>query len=395
MGTDLPAGGLPMYSVKVYNMPQIVILTRAFLYNPQTNRISIGGLETYLCELARTCQKNGFEVVICQKFTENFTVKFEEIQIEGVCCLTSSQKFYRKVRAKYGEDAFYIIDSDQEDIRTKAPNVVVIQHGIAFDGPGDIHFRGRYCGIGKCFLKLLKVIWNIRRFHRVRNMVCVDYNYFNWIRAVTSLNPKGNIRVIPNYTSSIISQTELEKKLKEKNRKRIVFARRFTDYRGTLLFAEVVDKLLLSYPDLQFTFAGDGPFRNFLEEKYKQVKQVCITSYDANESVAFHYQYGLAVVPTLFSEGTSLALCEAMAAGCYPIATHVGGMTNMIIDGYNGSLVYPSVDAVYKQMEEVLLLPDEEFERRVERAWETAKYGFSLDKWRASWMECLQYLMER
>lgn len=372
-------------------MQQIVILTRTFFYNPALKKISIGGVETYIRELAKTCQMAGFKVVVCQKSPAVFSDVFDGITVEGVVSPGKNQFFYKKVRRKYGNSAFYIIDSDQEDIRAKEDNVVVIQHGIAFDGPlsgkGWLRFT-----VVRQVVKLLKVISNIRRSRNVRHMVCVDYNYFNWIRTVSWLQFQDSIRVIPNFTSSVIERDALVRKLEKDARKRIIFARRFVDYRGTLLFAEVTDKLIRKYPYLQITFAGDGPLGPMLKEKYRGIENVLITSFSAEDSVDFHTGYDIAVVPTLYSEGTSLALCEAMAAGCYPVATHVGGMTNMLIHQYNGSLVFPSGEAIYKEIDTVLQLPEEEFYRRVEHAWETARYSFCLEKWRESWVDYLRFL---
>ena len=49
----------------------------------------------------------------------------------------------------------------------------------------------------------------------------------------------------------------------------------------------------------------------------------------------------ICVIPTLYSEGTSLSAIESMAAGCAIVATRIGGLTDIIIDGYNGLLVNP------------------------------------------------------
>ncbi len=46
----------------------------------------------------------------------------------------------------------------------------------------------------------------------------------------------------------------------------------------------------------------------------------------------------------MYSEGTSLSCLEAMACGNAVIATNIGGLVNLVIDGYNGILINPSED---------------------------------------------------
>ncbi|WP_420491566.1 glycosyltransferase [Neobacillus drentensis] len=53
----------------------------------------------------------------------------------------------------------------------------------------------------------------------------------------------------------------------------------------------------------------------------------------------------------LGSEGTSLSLLEAMAAKCAEIATNVGGMTNIILDNYNGLIINPDESELYLALE--------------------------------------------
>ena len=114
----------------------------------------------------------------------------------------------------------------------------------------------------------------------------------------------------------------------------------------------------------------------------------------SSESVLFHYNFDIAVVPTIFSEGTSLSLCEAMASGCFPIATHVGGMTNMLIDGYNGKLVYPSEGMLYKAIVDVLSLDKKDFCQIVLNAYATVQKSFSKEKWTLEWLSFIDEVMK-
>jgi len=96
----------------------------------------------------------------------------------------------------------------------------------------------------------------------------------------------------------------------------------------------------------------------------------------------------LLFVPSLASEGTSLSVAEAMATGCPVVATAVGGITNMIINGYNGILTMPNSSSIQDGIES--LIQNSETRQSIGiRAYETAKAAFSIEQWKKSWKEVL------
>ncbi|MGR4357642.1 glycosyltransferase [Escherichia coli] len=83
-----------------------------------------------------------------------------------------------------------------------------------------------------------------------------------------------------------------------------------------------------------------GPEQYLVDELKKEYpNSVYQTSYKSEDSIHFHQQYDIAIVPSIGSEGTSLSLLEAMSAKCLVIATDIGGMTNIILDGFNGRMI--------------------------------------------------------
>jgi glycosyltransferase involved in cell wall biosynthesis len=95
----------------------------------------------------------------------------------------------------------------------------------------------------------------------------------------------------------------------------------------------------------------------------------------------------IALIPTKGTEGTSLSCLEAMAAGCAVIASPVGGLTDLIIDDYNGLLVKPTPSHLIAAID--LLINDHlQRERLGEKARETAA-AFSLERWREKWTSAI------
>lgn len=204
-----------------------------------------------------------------------------------------------------------------------------------------------------------------------------------------------HLTVIPNAAAEAISREEFDEKLNsitDLKKSKIVFARRLMRYRGAQMFANVVTKLLDKYPNLDITIAGDGDLEEKLKKDFEGNKSVHMTKYTTEQSLEFHKQFDIAVVPTIYSEGTSLSLCEAMAAGCMPVSTHVGGLTNIIIDSYNGKLCYPSEDALYNAFEELLNMELSEYKKMLTNSYNSCTTAFIKSKWEERWIKYIESL---
>lgn len=379
-------------------MKKIVIVTYSY-WDFDQDKVRVGGLETYLYDLIGFVNDSlNYDCIVYQSTNRSdFSVKnLGKTRIVPFYFPKISRKSYQILfdeafRIHGDSDAIYIVATDQMNVCSRAKNVIAIQHGISWDIPyAMIHgFWGRNSLLKK-INKYIRCYVNSRRYRNTRNLVCVDYNYFNWLRTLENIDARHNVVVIPNYSSSVISEKELEDKLARNDSScRILFARRFVDYRGTLLFAAVAKRLLEEFPSLHITFAGAGPLEDDIRALAEAYDNIHITSYESKDSIRFHYDYDIAVVPTIYSEGTSLSLCEAMAAGCLPVTTHVGGMTNILIDGFNGFFSPISEDELYSTIRKAILLPRAEREEMIRNAFQVVRSGFSKKKWELSWKKLL------
>lgn len=76
---------------------------------------------------------------------------------------------------------------------------------------------------------------------------------------------------------------------------------------------------------------------------------------------------------------------------CAVVATNVGGMTNMVIHGYNGCLVNPDVDDLTTALS--TLMSDANLQLKLgKQAAVTARDAFSLSRWKSHWSEVLDWL---
>ncbi|MFT3756172.1 MAG: glycosyltransferase [Pseudoxanthomonas sp.] len=121
---------------------------------------------------------------------------------------------------------------------------------------------------------------------------------------------------------------------------------RLVTLKNQQLLLDAAAQLVPSHPDLMVVLAGDGPLRGELEADTRQLgiaDRVLFTG--ARKDVPrLLNAFDVFALPSR-TEGLSIALLEACAAGLAIIATDVGGNGEIVRDGATGCLV-PSNDGV-------------------------------------------------
>jgi glycosyltransferase involved in cell wall biosynthesis len=375
----------------------------AIIYNkfldPEGNELAIGGIETYMHFLSKLCVKKGIEPVIYQVATRNFRKKLDDVTVVGVLIPGGKNMASKLTEAALQEidlkSDLVIFGADRLAMPIGTDRCVSIQHGISFDLPMYHHNEYRSTRlrrlIGERLYQLLRRRRALQDYLRCPNRVCVDFNFLNWYRTFLHADSTGKDWVIPNFTS-LAPQETVAGRAEKQHPLRVLFARRFLSYRGTRIMAEAAKGILGKHPDVQFTFAGGGPDEDWLKDFFRNESRVQITKYHHTEVINIHLQHDIAVVPSLGSEGTSLSVAEAMGCGCAVVASAIGGITNMILDGYNGLLCMPTADQIQQRLEE--LICDDELRLRIgARAYETAKDAFSLERWEQHWSRVIDEIV--
>ncbi len=369
-------------------------------FNYETEHPNLGGTQTYLTELAEVLYSQGYDVHILdekQGFSNRpQTGTFNHFTVEEFFYGYNLNKSFHSYYKTYTDDeTLFIIGDDEQAIYPKGlKNVISIQHGIGWDyerttGKKSLPY---IFPIYKLIICLKKVF----NFYKGSNYVCVDYNYFNWLRTLYYIPKDRFFRVIPNFSSAQFSRQDIEKKLdavEDLKSSNIVFARRLQWYRGAIIWAKVIKRLSSEYPLLKFTIAGEGSCKKDMCNILKDIPNITFTKFNAEHSVEFHKNFQIAVIPTIYSEGTSLSACEAMAAGCLPVVSCVGGLANIVIDKFNGRLFYPDEEELYQTVKEVLEMDIGEYKRMVWRAYESTTTTFSRKMWADKWIKVIKTIM--
>ncbi len=127
---------------------------------------------------------------------------------------------------------------------------------------------------------------------------------------------------------------------------------RLEKVKGLKYFIDAANGFLNYNPNAKFLIFGEGSLRNDLENYVHELKRESNIifkgfSYDTQE--AFNL-FDVFVLPSV-QEALSLALIEAMSAGCACISTNCGGPTEIIKNNENGFLVpIKNSDAILETM---------------------------------------------
>jgi glycosyltransferase involved in cell wall biosynthesis len=92
-------------------------------------------------------------------------------------------------------------------------------------------------------------------------------------------------------------------------------------------------RLLKSQPDARLVVVGDGPMRQPLEEQSRSLGVASDVIFTGAQPDPFTWMAAMDIyVNCSTSESSSNSLLEAMACGCLPVASDVGGAREMLTD---------------------------------------------------------------
>jgi len=355
--------------------------------------IYIGGIQNYIKSLNDIFAKKGHQVEVYQLAKRSDHSIIDGISINSYestsgNVLSEVKRMFAFFASKFKKDDIIIWGTDTIGFKTDFKNVIAIQHGITFDlmyyNLLNPVWHNNFFGT---IFKQLQCYKARKNFKKYKNVICVDYNYLNWIRTQLPRSITDNASVIPNYADKIFKESinvEDSKELK------ILFARRFSFERGSEIMLDLIPKVLSKYPFVKFTLSGDGPYKDKFEKQFTGNDNVTITKFKVGEGDEFNLNHHITLIPTYGSEGTSFSLLEGMACGAIPIASNVGGMTNIIIDGFNGFLVEPKSSEYFKVIEKIILMQKDRIKVLSENSKATLENGFSKELWENRWLSYIE-----
>ena len=370
-----------------------IIIESQFLVrhkNPEQG-IIVGGSQRYAIELAKIFKELDYNVVFATKSEKNYT--FELDGIGKVLCLKSKKGFFgdrqfakKIVKIAKTEQASIVCYSDALlGIHKVFKNSFALQHGIAWDNPKErLHVM-----LNNFLYK--KAVMSFKR------VICVDTNFINWMRekSVGYFKNPSKLIYIPNFADEKVFQYKFQKWDIDKQ-KILFFPRRFVEKRGYSLFLETCSELKNKGLEFKVRIASE----DFKEDAiYKVLDSYNLKDLDVEvvhpnfDEIGLMYRDAfLTFIPTIWSEGTSLSAIESIMCGCPVIATNVGGLGNIVIPDFNGSIVEPTVNALVNTTIKY-------FNNIGKRDVESSNCGFMVDifkkqKWKERVLESIKELID-
>lgn len=337
-----------------------------------------GGAERYVFDLANLLSQSGIQVRILQNANIAFNKMYKGIEVVGV--KTSSGGDLRALSKVFDNECkgvdIVIASPAELACEIKSHKTIGINHGIFWDYKLNIFKEKGYRSHKNTFDSLEKSELTI----------AVDTNFINWVRTYSYPLAK-KIRYIPNY----YSKTEFSPIEKNFDSDLVVlYPRRLSETRGIFITLQAFEKIFELYQNVTLHLVGqaDNKTSILVNEYIKKFDgRVIWEELEMDQMITAYQKSHIALIPTMYSEGTSLSCLEALATNNAVIATNVGGLPNLVIDHYNGLLIDPSANELTKAIE--LLIHDRNLLKYLANNGLSVSSAFEKNNWNIRWLEII------
>lgn len=336
----------------------------------------IGGAELYVVRLAHLLSKLNYDVEIIAGGASSWEGNLGYCRVRmlplpptaaGGFPLILSRKFSAvedpTALRIYSEARYAAVRPIDSSHRT-----IGILHGVEWDTPflayvfREVRYRARSIGgLPAAALKFIyfrrMVPWLTHRgLRRLSAAVSVDRN------TLAYLSPEvvNRVSVIPNFVDTDLFRPDVppQEEPRDDGKHVLLVPRNLNVARGVQLIPRVARLMRDIRRDFVFWIVGAGPLRTYLENEVSRLavqEHVRLLGHvDHNRLPAYYTRSSAVLIPSIFSEGTSLAALEGMAAGRTVVMTEVGGLREIGQDGLTKLTVAPTPDAIARKLTLVL-----------------------------------------
>jgi len=301
-------------------------------------RIIFGGGERYLYTLWKTLTEAGAEADVYQMASEKvFKREYKGMKVIGIpsrCDLADySSSFidaFNTLTWRYDLRIYFILTFGWSYTIRPA---IGVSHGVWFDYPShSVHTGG--IEAREVYFDRLKIA--------LSNFDTIISCDTNTVGVLSTLWPQLRERF--TYVPNFVDTQEFHPRQEPRNweKPRILVPRRLTSLRG----AQKVIDLAHEFKDVGWQLVGRGHEDETEEQltqflKKNQWDNVKWFWQEMDKMPPVYREADIALFLTEAAEGSSLSALEALASGLITIVTPVGGLTDLVLDGYNGFVVEP------------------------------------------------------
>lgn len=328
--------------------------------------LDTGGIETFVVSLANELSSQGHKVYVCSIF---------EPTKDAVCWHRLSEKIIRHTLGKH-KCGFSIKEPLKvyRLIRQLRPDVVHVHGFIAYYA-----------------LSILRLHQQVRFIYTVHNDAAKEGNQWDerlykikkwlfahqWANAVT-ISQESDVSFQSYYGDckrTLIYNGVCLPSFPQNEKEELLFLNpgRITEQKNQVMLCRVFDRLVKEGQPVRLLIAGDKQDEAIFAQMQpyfgSQIEYIGCRS-DIPQLMA---KAGAMCLPSLW-EGMPITLLEALAVGCIPICTPVGGIKDVLIDGKNG-LMTTQVDEeeYYQKVLQYIQMTDTQRAQMREQARHTAE----------------------
>lgn len=336
------------------NESKLKILIYTHEFPPMT-----GGVASYNCDLAEGLHHSGHQVMVLT-LADKDAASFDQAQGYGIQRMPISRKFRRWTFAYYILSGLFLLVY----LRRFKPDRLLVTHHpahlcttlvlplVSLRPFVTVHGREieddfiNKVGPKACVLRFLMR----QLLNRSSAVIAVSNSTCELLKKVGV--PESKLRVIyhgirrePFLEKPY--QTEAKKKLGLDGSHVILTLGRVIEGKGLDVMVEIFPKVLERVPNVKYIVVGGGPFlaplRRLISEKGLEEHIFCYGPVPRNKAVTFYDGADLFVLLSTRGkrESFGIVLIEAGARKLPSVASRVGGIPEVILDGETGYLVDP------------------------------------------------------
>jgi glycosyltransferase involved in cell wall biosynthesis len=341
--------------------------------------LGAGGIEAFVCGLANELAKH-VDVTVCTIFKPNPT-----------------DLFYSRLSDSVAKESINKVGGSINPLKT----IISIFRFIRKGNYDVVHLHGFFYFYSLAIILLHK---RTRFFYSIHSDALKENNPWDlrllalkrfcfkkkWARPATiSKTSKNSFTQLYHCESELINngipkpsvtgRPVMNKYRITPDTKVFIHAGRICPEKNQVMLCKVFNRLIKDGFDVSLVIAGPMHVRSVMDaiEPYLSERIMYIGEQSDIPSM-MNNSFGMCL--TSFYEGLPIVLLEALATGCVPVCTPVGGITDVVIDGINGFLsTSVSEEDYFQTMKRALQMPDTQVKALRERCFGSFKdYDISI-----------------
>ncbi|MBP5995702.1 MAG: glycosyltransferase family 4 protein [Crocinitomicaceae bacterium] len=351
-------------------------------------RDTLGGLERWTRDIVRHLVMKGYEVNIYQKSKVLFEDDYNGGKLYGVVSsknFIGNITFYQKIKKLVPSNELVLFLSQDLVWGSDFKKSVAVNHGV--------WWSSRQNKIKRWLIEY----FNGKYLRRTQKTICVDTNYINWV--IESVQKSHDLLdrmvYIPNYFDDQLFKTNVRNinttVIKILFPRRIMGLSIFSEPRGGSDCINAVAKIIKEGYNVHLTMLGEGNLTDNLKQLTKSLgieEFVEFKTAQFDEIASYYEANDVVMVPSRFSEGTSLSAIEALASNCFVISSCVGGLQNLPLFPPYGIMTEPHPEKLAESLKFYIT--------NRKKIIDTEKNVFVLDQFRMeNWSSSVMSILEQ